>query len=142
MLDPVDLIEFCAERMARHMVPRYVDLVDELPRTPTEKVEKAVLRDAGRHRDRLGSATRAVGLTRAPGGRRTGRVSGLADVAPGGSRTGDAERGRPRPRPSAAWTRRSGGDGLPASASTCSSRCSAVADERLDAVVARAGRST
>jgi crotonobetaine/carnitine-CoA ligase len=47
ILDPVDLIAFCRERMARHMVPRYVDLVDELPRTPTEKVEKAVLRERG-----------------------------------------------------------------------------------------------
>ena len=47
VLDPVDLIGFCRERMARHMVPRYVDLIDELPRTPTEKVEKAVLRERG-----------------------------------------------------------------------------------------------
>jgi crotonobetaine/carnitine-CoA ligase len=47
ILDPVDLIAFCRERMARHMVPRYVDLVDKLPRTPTEKVEKAVLRERG-----------------------------------------------------------------------------------------------
>jgi crotonobetaine/carnitine-CoA ligase len=46
-LDPVDLIGFCRERMARHMVPRYVDLVAALPRTPTEKVEKAVLRERG-----------------------------------------------------------------------------------------------
>ena len=29
------------------MLPRYVDLVTELPRTPTEKVEKAVLRSRG-----------------------------------------------------------------------------------------------
>ena len=46
-LAPVDLVAFCAERMARHMLPRYVDLVTELPRTPTEKVEKAVLRSRG-----------------------------------------------------------------------------------------------
>lgn len=42
-LDPGELIEFCRERMARHMLPRYVDFVDELPRTPTEKVEKHTL---------------------------------------------------------------------------------------------------
>ena len=30
-LDPADLIDFCRERMARHMVPRYVDLVDRAP---------------------------------------------------------------------------------------------------------------
>jgi crotonobetaine/carnitine-CoA ligase len=46
-LAPDDLIAFCRDRMARHMVPRYVDVVDELPRTPTEKVEKAVLRSRG-----------------------------------------------------------------------------------------------
>ncbi len=47
VLAPADLVAFCAERMARHMLPRYVDLVAELPRTPTEKVEKAVLRSRG-----------------------------------------------------------------------------------------------
>jgi crotonobetaine/carnitine-CoA ligase len=29
------------------MVPRYIDIVDTLPRTPTEKVEKAQLRERG-----------------------------------------------------------------------------------------------
>ena len=29
------------------MVPEYVDLVETLPRTPTEKVEKAQLRQRG-----------------------------------------------------------------------------------------------
>jgi crotonobetaine/carnitine-CoA ligase len=39
-LDPVDLVAFCENTMARHMVPRYIDIVDALPKTPTEKVEK------------------------------------------------------------------------------------------------------
>ena len=47
MVDPADLIEFCTSRMGRHMVPRYIDIVDTLPRTPTEKVEKAQLRERG-----------------------------------------------------------------------------------------------
>jgi crotonobetaine/carnitine-CoA ligase len=47
VLAPADLVAFCAERMARHMLPRYVDVVAELPRTPTEKVEKAALRSRG-----------------------------------------------------------------------------------------------
>jgi crotonobetaine/carnitine-CoA ligase len=47
VLAPADLVAFCTERMARHMLPRYVDLVAELPRTPTEKVEKAALRSRG-----------------------------------------------------------------------------------------------
>jgi crotonobetaine/carnitine-CoA ligase len=45
--EPADLAAFCADRMARHMVPRYVDVVDELPRTPTEKVRKDALRERG-----------------------------------------------------------------------------------------------
>ena len=39
-IDPVDLVAFCENSMARHMLPRYVDIVDALPKTPTEKVEK------------------------------------------------------------------------------------------------------
>ncbi|MEY2554279.1 MAG: carnitine-CoA ligase [Ilumatobacteraceae bacterium] len=46
-VEPVDLTVFCAGRMASHMVPRYVDVVASLPRTPTEKVEKAMLRARG-----------------------------------------------------------------------------------------------
>lgn len=42
-----DLTDFCAERMARHMVPRYVDFVVDLPRTPTAKVVKEALRSRG-----------------------------------------------------------------------------------------------
>ncbi len=46
-IDPAGLLAFCAERAARHMVPRYVDVVDDLPRTPTEKVRKELLRERG-----------------------------------------------------------------------------------------------
>ena len=46
-LDPAELIEFLRERMAHFMVPRYVQVIDELPRTPTLKVQKAVLRQSG-----------------------------------------------------------------------------------------------
>ena len=42
-----DLIEHCRSNMAKHMVPRYVELVDELPKTPTEKVEKFRLKKRG-----------------------------------------------------------------------------------------------
>ena len=45
--DPAELIDFCRQRMARHMLPRYVEFVDDLPRTPTEKVEKRVLIEGG-----------------------------------------------------------------------------------------------
>ncbi len=46
-IEPAALIEFCASLSARHMVPRFLDFVDDLPRTPTEKVRKDVLRDRG-----------------------------------------------------------------------------------------------
>ena len=46
-LTPELLVGWCEERMARHMVPRYVEFLPELPLTPTEKVEKYRLREAG-----------------------------------------------------------------------------------------------
>ena len=41
------LITHCEKHMAKHMVPRYVEIVDELPKTPTEKVEKFRLKEWG-----------------------------------------------------------------------------------------------
>jgi crotonobetaine/carnitine-CoA ligase len=49
-LDFVDLIEFCAARMAYFMVPRFLEVIPELPITPTEKVEKYKLREAAEKR--------------------------------------------------------------------------------------------
>jgi len=46
-VDPADLIAFVTPRMAHFMVPRYVRVVDALPKTPTTKIQKAGLRDAG-----------------------------------------------------------------------------------------------
>jgi crotonobetaine/carnitine-CoA ligase len=46
-VDPAELVEFCAERMAAFMVPRYVRTVVELPKTPTQKVQKYALREEG-----------------------------------------------------------------------------------------------
>lgn len=42
-----ELLAFLADRLPRFMVPRYVRFCDDLPRTPTGKVRKAVLRDQG-----------------------------------------------------------------------------------------------
>lgn len=39
-LDPADLLEFLRSRMPRFMVPRYVEVVASLPRTPTMRVQK------------------------------------------------------------------------------------------------------
>lgn len=46
-IDLVELTSFLAERMPYFMVPRYVQLADSLPRTPTQKIQKHLLRDAG-----------------------------------------------------------------------------------------------
>jgi crotonobetaine/carnitine-CoA ligase len=44
-----ELVEYCAERLPKFMVPRYVEFVDALPRTPTDKVAKFRLRAQGDH---------------------------------------------------------------------------------------------
>ena len=45
--DPVELIAFCAERMASFMVPRYVKFRSALPKTATQRVQKYQLREEG-----------------------------------------------------------------------------------------------
>lgn len=46
-IDCVELIEFCQRRMADFMVPRYIRLVERLPKTATQRVEKYSLRETG-----------------------------------------------------------------------------------------------
>lgn len=46
-IDPVGLLLFLSGRMAHFMVPRYIRVIDALPKTPTSKVEKHVLRSEG-----------------------------------------------------------------------------------------------
>jgi crotonobetaine/carnitine-CoA ligase len=46
-LDPAELIEFLAPRMAYFMVPRYIDTVADLPKTETGKIQKFTLRARG-----------------------------------------------------------------------------------------------
>lgn len=41
---PEEVISFCEQNMPRHMLPRYIVLRDELPRTLSQKVEKYRLR--------------------------------------------------------------------------------------------------
>ena len=47
VMPPEDLIKFCNERMAYFAVPRYVEFVTDLPKTPTNRVEKYRLREMG-----------------------------------------------------------------------------------------------
>lgn len=46
-LVPSDVRAWCAERLPPHAVPRFVELVQELPMTPSGKIEKYKLRERG-----------------------------------------------------------------------------------------------
>lgn len=45
--DPRELLGHLAARLPHYMVPRFLEVLDALPRTPTNKVRKAALRAAG-----------------------------------------------------------------------------------------------
>ncbi len=44
-LSSQELVSFCEERMAYFMVPRYIEFLERLPKTPTERVEKYKLKE-------------------------------------------------------------------------------------------------
>jgi crotonobetaine/carnitine-CoA ligase len=46
-IDPSELLAFLKPRMAHFMVPRYIRIIDDLPKTPTRKVEKYLIRQSG-----------------------------------------------------------------------------------------------
>jgi crotonobetaine/carnitine-CoA ligase len=46
-VDPVALTEFLVVRMAHFMVPRYIRMMPSLPKTPTNKVQKPLLKSEG-----------------------------------------------------------------------------------------------
>ncbi|MGD8838531.1 MAG: AMP-binding protein, partial [Gammaproteobacteria bacterium] len=46
-VDPEELIRYLEPRMAYFMIPRYIEIVDALPKTATGKIQKFELRQAG-----------------------------------------------------------------------------------------------
>ncbi|WP_280438277.1 AMP-binding protein [Nocardia carnea] len=48
-IDPAELIGYLVDHLPYFMVPRYLEFRAELPKTPTQKVHKHLLRDAGVH---------------------------------------------------------------------------------------------
>ncbi|SEG25454.1 crotonobetaine/carnitine-CoA ligase [Thermomonospora echinospora] len=73
-IDPAELLRFLIPRMAHFMVPRYVRVVDALPHTPTNKVEKHRLRSEGvtvdtADRERLGVVVRRDRIGETPAAR-------------------------------------------------------------------------
>jgi crotonobetaine/carnitine-CoA ligase len=71
VIDPTELLSFLALRLPHHMVPRYIEPMEEMPRTPTQKIRK--------------SALRAAGVTAATWDRKAAGVS-LRALVPGASR--------------------------------------------------------
>jgi acyl-CoA synthetase (AMP-forming)/AMP-acid ligase II len=50
-IDPVEIISFLSPRLPHFMVPRYIRFMTDLPKTPTQKVEKHLLRAEGITKD-------------------------------------------------------------------------------------------
>ena len=46
-IEPIDLFAHCIREMPRFAVPRYVRFVDELPKTPSQRIQKYKLRQEG-----------------------------------------------------------------------------------------------
>lgn len=46
-LKPQDLIDWCKEHMSTFMIPRYVEYIEEFPKTPTQRIQKYKLRERG-----------------------------------------------------------------------------------------------
>ena len=70
-LDPVGLTAHMLDELAHHMVPRYVEVLAEMPRTPTGKTRKATLREAGVTEntwDRKAAGVELKRLSRRPAG--------------------------------------------------------------------------
>ena len=62
-LDAGDLWAYCDAELPAFMVPRYLEIRESLPKTPTERVQKFVLREEGLHpgvQDRITSNKEAV----------------------------------------------------------------------------------
>ncbi len=45
--NPTAILDFCVPRMPYFAVPRYLEYVDEIPKTPSSKIQKNKLRDRG-----------------------------------------------------------------------------------------------
>ncbi|UOM34901.1 AMP-binding protein [Acuticoccus sp. I52.16.1] len=64
-IDPAGLIEHLAERLPHHMVPRYVRIVDALPKTASGKLQKHELRTAGLTDDTFDREAAGIRIRRA-----------------------------------------------------------------------------
>ncbi|TMD96127.1 MAG: hypothetical protein E6I76_08730 [Chloroflexi bacterium] len=44
---PEEIVDFCSGRMAYYAIPRYVEIVDSLPKTETQRIQYGILRQRG-----------------------------------------------------------------------------------------------
>jgi carnitine-CoA ligase len=51
VLEPLDLIKWCKERLAYFKIPRFIEFRTELPKTPTHRVQKYKLREEAKCKD-------------------------------------------------------------------------------------------
>jgi crotonobetaine/carnitine-CoA ligase len=71
-VEPHDLFEFLQPRIAHFMLPRYIRVMDDLPKTPTQKIQKHLLRDEGITADTWDREAAGIKVRRekiVPGGR-------------------------------------------------------------------------
>lgn len=64
-IDPVALLRFCVEELPRFAVPRYLRLVDALPKTPSQRIQKFKLRQEGLTEDAVDRERLGVEVPRA-----------------------------------------------------------------------------
>jgi len=47
MMSPTELLDFCQDKMAYFMIPRYIDFVEELPKNEVHRILKRILKERG-----------------------------------------------------------------------------------------------
>ena len=62
--NPADLLDFCVPRMPYFAVPRYIDFIKEIPKTPSSKIQKNKLRERGLSSDSWDREAAGYKLTR------------------------------------------------------------------------------
>lgn len=63
-VDPEELFLYCVEHMPHFMVPQYIEVVDEIPKTPTARPKKYLLRERGNSEATWDRAAHGYSLTR------------------------------------------------------------------------------
>jgi crotonobetaine/carnitine-CoA ligase len=64
VIDPLALFNFLQPRMAHFMLPRFIRVMDELPKTPTQKIMKHLLKEAGVTTDAWDRETAGISVQR------------------------------------------------------------------------------